>query len=145
MTATIRISAVTSNGSSCTVKSDFPKSATLPKTSALPTGPRFEPVTGNAARLSTERENAYARKPSPTNASTMAGTVIFGKRLGPCANGATPLLSSAITNTNSTRMAPEYTMICITARNSAFSVRYSAASAAKFAAARRRSTPVSWR
>src|SRR5580704_9305343 len=39
ITATIKTSAVASKGSSCTVKSTLPKSATLPKTSAFPTAP----------------------------------------------------------------------------------------------------------
>src|SRR5580698_9727660 len=39
MTATIRISATTSKGSRCAVKSALPKSPTLPKTFAVPTGP----------------------------------------------------------------------------------------------------------
>src|SRR5580692_5764855 len=51
ITATINTSAVASKGSSCTVKSALPKSATLPKTSAFPTAP----VAGAAAILTLER------------------------------------------------------------------------------------------
>ena len=47
------------------------------------------------------------RKANAAATTIAAGAQIFGKRFGPVANGATPLLSSAMTKTKSTKIAPE--------------------------------------
>src|SRR5438445_9091336 len=66
-----------------------------------------------------------------TSTIATAGTTAFGSLSGPDANGATPLLSSAITKRNNTRIAPLYTINWMTAINSAVSEKYVIASAAK--------------
>src|SRR6185437_5506544 len=103
----MRISAVISNGSKCVVNKALPKSATLPKTPAAPTGPTVDAVWTAPAGTPGADDIGYTRNPSDASTTTAAGIAALGIRFGPAVNGATPLLSSAITKTNSTKIAPE--------------------------------------
>ena len=78
--------------------------------------------------------NANATKPVPISTKASAGTKMFGKPVRSFGERARrPLESSAITNRNSTKIAPLYTRICITNTNSALRLRYKMPSATKFA------------
>src|SRR5215469_3244213 len=125
-------SAVISNGSKYVVKSALPKSATEPKTSACPTTPSCDVADVVEPRVAVVmRLTAKTRKPSAINSAKTAGIPMRGSLSCSAENGATPLESSAMTNRKRIKIAPEYTINWMTARNSALSVRYIAASAPK--------------
>ena len=142
MTATIRMNAVTSNGSNWTVNSAVPKSrdaaedvrradragVTPPCAGAMVTGARDDTVDEEAEDDRDERRSPARRD--------------RGKRFGPTLNGATPLESSAMTNTNKHQDRAAVHDDLNDAENSAESVKYMIASSGKVREqARRRCRP----